>query len=322
MSSFLLLATISAIVFSIQYNSDKVFALLEHLANKFLNWSVQSTSIGDLLKTIKKGLFAIQIGSVFIDLVGLAGFIRAINAGSYGFAICILWTTLCANIVGSFVEPEHKKYYSTFVAGLKLTISLYFDNELNVLSNVCKLLCLLFADVLLAKVKHILLKFGFYALTDEDFNEDSIQSVITNTGTKMINKLETLVNDYSGFQLFENVCKFTCNQIIDKTEEVGQKTKDFVQDVKHSSRHLYKFKLATSFIVFCFLNISVNVPNYVCWSLFMKVLEIVLGATTTIDTTIHDAVDAFNSKCLKIKGIVVGAKASLALITFGVKKVF
>lgn len=327
MDSFYLLVVIIAVVLLIQYNCDKVFAFVECESNKLLNWSVQSTSIEDLFATIKKGIFALQIWLLFIDLLGLVGFIRAINTGSYQFVICILWVNLTTNIVdksiGSLIDPIYKKYYSLFVTVLKTIISLYFDNELNVFSNACKLLCLLFADALLAKAKYILLKFGFCALTDEDINENSVQSIITNIGFTMTNKLESLVNNYSGFQLFKNLCYFTCEQIIEKTEEISKKTTEFVRDVNNNSRHLYKLKLALSFIVFCFLHFGVrtHVPHYVLWSLIIKVLEITFGATTIIDKAMDDAFYAFNSKCLKIKSIGVGMKASLMLISFGVKKI-
>jgi hypothetical protein len=318
MDSLVLLIAVNAIVLIIQYNCDKVESLFEKFADGFINWSIQRSSIQDLLINLKKGLFIAQNGLFIIDFIGSLGFIRAINSGSYYFALTIFWVGICGKIGSVFVKPEHKKYYSLFVSTIKLVISIQFNSSMSVLSNSCKLVSLLVIDSLLSKVKYILLKVGFFAIVGtKEINEDSIQSIITNILTNLENQLYKInENEYE----LKQTITLICEQVSSKIDETLSKLKEFSQDVKNGSKYLYYLKLMGICIMIYYLDPPSTISTFLGWSLITKLFENIFEPLTIVDPMMDNAFDILNMKCSKLKSLCLKTRVGISLLSFAQRR--
>ena len=309
----LIFAFISAITLLLYDKYDIIESTLETIFKYFFNWSIYQLKIQDMISIIKKEIFILQIGFLIIDLIGFFSFIHAINKGTYYFTISILWIGILEKIISTFIKPLHKTIYSVLVTSIKLAVAIYFNNLLSIVSNICKLAGFLVLHLLLSKIKYIFLKSGLVAIVNingKEINEDSLKSTLVNILNDIENQLSQL-ND-NGMQLKQTI-KFICNQIIDKIDELTQTINNFVDEINNTSLHLYKFKMIGGFIVCCFLDLSLIIPNWVFYSLIIKILEIIFGSTTAINSMINNSFNILKLKCLKLKKICVVTKLTTSI---------
>ncbi len=330
-----LLITVCAVVLLIQYNYDKVKYLLEKFADgfvnwsisfvnwsiSFVNWSVQSSSIQDLLVDLKNGIFLVQNTLLIIDFIGLFGFIRAINSGSYQFALTIFWIGICGKIASVFVKPKYKKYYSFLLSIIQLVISIQFNSSMSILSYSCKLVSLLVVDLLLSKIKYILLKVGFFAIVGtEEINEDSIQSTITNFLTNMENKL-LQVNE-NKYQLKQTII-LICENMSSKIDETLLTVNEFHLDIKNRSKLLYYFKLMKICIMIYYFNppiIYYFISILVRLTLIVKIFENIVEPLTALDSMLDNSFEVLNIKCSKLKILCLKTRVGISLLSFAHKR--
>ena len=299
----------------IHQNSDVAFSATEWITEHLFGWSVQRLTIDEVKTNIKKCLHSVQIGLIIIELIGFIGFVRAFNAGNYIFPVVIVWLGFAEKLGTLIAEKVHKQTYLLIVTSVKIATAMYFDNPMNVFSNTCKLITLLFLEQILTKVRYIFLKQGFVAvIANIEINENSLQSAVvdfvTNTYTEL-QRVNTGGVDISG------TIQALCDRVANVIAEINHNTQQFAKEVNDTTNHLYKFKIFAVLLIICFLDWSASVNNYVFFSIFAKLGEFVFGSVTQLDSLMNNSLEILKANCSKIKNACFGVILTAKLASIG-----
>lgn len=151
-----------------------------------------------------------------------------------------------------FFGKKHKQIYSLVTTSLKIVLTIYFNNSLNVFANTCKLITLLLLNKNLTKIKYIFLKQGFIALIcNTENNEDLLQSsffeIINDTYYKLSELNTTTIE-------IRKTIDELYNQVLNIIKDININTKSFTTKVNKLTNHLYKVKIFGMFFIIYFLD--------------------------------------------------------------------
>ncbi len=301
MNAFFTFALLCIFALLLSGNISVAVRLTESIFASLFGWMFQRVSLETLLMCLKKTVRALQVCFVVVELIGFIGFVSAINSGNFAFAVILVWIGFAEKTILFFCKKPHRLYYSLTMTILKIGLSLYFNNSLNVFANTCKVIALFVLDKFLAKIKATLLKSAFFSLLEnKQVDENSLQSSVVDFVRETYHRL---CGDDANVTKIGEVIDVLHKQITTIIEKIELDTHAFSHDMNSLTNRLYIFKLCGGFFILVFLLLvgDAHVSNgFVLSSIFMKVLEYVFGPVTPLNSMMENMFLILRTTCCKI----------------------
>lgn len=318
MEAFLALIAFGIIVLIARYNCDKVESLLESLLEKVFGRLVQDMNIYELQSSIQTKMFCLQCAMVIFDLVGIVGFIRAINNGSYDFGVIIL----AIEVAPKLLEPQYQKYFSpTIVKSAKIVTALYFNEPISTLTNAGLLVLSLLSTFLVKKASRVLLNVGILTIINN--TNDEILDLINNANVNedllqtIVDAKVTEITDFAGSCCEDlNPCKIAialCGSTVSIINAIKQTINNFYQDANNWSGYLYACKVTGTIASYLFfLHHSIHIiPPYVIVAVLVKFAVILIEPVTSVKLAMDNGFAVINKKCDEYKRTIQLANLSI-----------